>query len=82
MGDELTVVELKLSEITLLRIVQSEYFVDKDDDRIKHLNTFEDDQGLIPLNTKIIMRKDTKDFRCSIVLPANHYIVQLIIRED
>jgi len=45
-GGELSVVELKLSEITLLRIVQSEYFVDKNDDQIKHLNTFEDDQGL------------------------------------
>jgi len=76
---ELTVVKLK-SEIILLQIVQAKYFVDKDNDRIRHLNTIEDDQGLIRLNTKIIRRKDTKDFLYPIALSAN-YVLQLIIRE-
>ncbi|XP_018394549.1 PREDICTED: uncharacterized protein LOC108773287 [Cyphomyrmex costatus] len=78
---EISVVELKESEITLRRLVQGENFIDKNDDRIRYLNAFKDDRNIIRLSTKITMRKDTKGFRYPIVLPADCYIVRLIIRE-
>ncbi|XP_011705757.1 PREDICTED: uncharacterized protein LOC105460953 [Wasmannia auropunctata] len=79
--DKLSVVELKESEITLLRVVQYESFIDENNDRIRHLNTFKDDQGIIRLSTKIIMKEDAKNFRYPLVLPADCCIVRLIIRE-
>ena len=32
------------------------------------------------MNTKIVLRKDTYNFRCPIILPGDHYISKLIIK--
>ena len=72
--------ELEDAEVLLVKIVQKECFKDfEKDTRIKHLQPLKDN-NLIRINTKIILRKDAYNFRCPIILPGDHYISKLIIK--
>lgn len=42
---------------------------------------FTDEQGVIRLNTKIVLRKDFPDFCQPIVLPSKHPVVERLIRQ-
>ncbi|XP_055944482.1 uncharacterized protein LOC129975444 [Argiope bruennichi] len=47
--------------------------------RLKTLQVFKDDIGIIRLKTKIIYRKDSEDFLKPIVLPPEHEVVKRLI---
>ena len=76
----LTVREIKSSEMSILKFVQSRSFKGVNDEIIQHLEPCVDDKGLIRIKTKIIFREDAYNFRYPIVLPKSDYIVNLIIR--
>ncbi|CAL1273138.1 unnamed protein product [Larinioides sclopetarius] len=50
--------------------------------KLKNLNVFIDNEGLMRLKTKIVRRKDDENFRCPIVLPSNHLLVERLIFEN
>ena len=80
-GGYLSSKELEDAEVLLIKIVQKECFKDfEKDTRIKHLQPLKDNNSLIRINTKIVLRKDTYNFRCPIILPGDHYISKLIIK--
>ena len=78
---ELSCTEIKSAEVTLLRVVQSENLKGLDDKINKQYTLFTDDDGLIRLKSKIILREDTFNFKCPFILSSKNYIVNLIIRE-
>ncbi|GBN33440.1 hypothetical protein AVEN_171049-1 [Araneus ventricosus] len=63
----------------ITRIVQKETF-QEDDKQLKFLSVCKDEDGLLLVNTKIIYRKDTENFRTSVLLPSEHEIVSRLIR--
>lgn len=73
--------EIQESRILLLKLIQAECFTDENDARVSHLNAFKDKDGLIRLKSKIVLREDIYCFKCPIVLPSRHKIVDLIIKE-
>ena len=80
-GRRLSASEIYEAESDLVRLIQSQSFTSLDDKRIKHLNPFHDELGVIRLKTKITLRDDNFNFRCPIILPSNHDVVNLIIRD-
>ena len=72
---------IKNSELVLFKIVQNESFSGVDDERIKYFTPFVDEHSVMRIKTKISMREDSFDFRYPILLPSDHYLVGLLIRE-
>ncbi|GFY66035.1 DUF5641 domain-containing protein [Trichonephila inaurata madagascariensis] len=80
---ELTVNEIQIAEKKLLKPVQQESFDDTViQNKLKSLNVFTDNEGLMRLKTKIVRRKDDENFKCPIVLPSNHLLVERLIFEN
>ena len=73
--------EMSEAVITIIKMLQAESFSDLEDGRIKHLRPFYDEVNVIRLNTRVIYRDDTYNFKCPIILPAKHRIVTFIIEE-
>jgi hypothetical protein len=80
---DLTVLEIKQAERRLLKIVQHEVFKDEEDTRVRlrTLDTFVDEEGLVRVKTKISWRKDEENFRSPVILPSDHELVKRLIRE-
>ena len=78
----LIVIEIKNAEILILKRVQKEMFSSVHDNKLKNLNAFIDENGLIRIKTKIFHRDDDKNFKCPIVLDSGHFIVNLIIEHE
>lgn len=78
---ELSVLEIEAAELTLIQIIQKESNLDEASENLKNLTVFRDPEGILRLKTRIIMRTDSFNFLCPIVLPGKHSIVQALIRE-
>lgn len=76
---ELTATEFQEAEMKVLLMIQNDYFLPEKENRLKTLQTFKDDRGIIRLKTKIIYRKDSEDFLRPIVLPPKHEVVKRLI---
>jgi len=63
---------------SLLREVQQE--LSDDHQLVKQLKARKDVNGLYRVRSKVIMRKDTNNFRYSIMLPHDHLLVVLLVR--
>ncbi|GFU93973.1 integrase catalytic domain-containing protein [Trichonephila clavipes] len=59
-------------------MIQTEFFL-SEENRLKSLQTFKNDNGIIRLKTKIIYRKDREDFLRPIVLPPKHEVIKRLI---
>ncbi|XP_076247890.1 uncharacterized protein LOC143187553 [Calliopsis andreniformis] len=78
---DLSLEEIKDTEVLLIKTIQTECFTGENDVRIKHFLPFKDESNIIRLNTKIVLREDTYNFRCPIILPNCNKLVKLIIKE-
>ncbi|GFV85894.1 integrase catalytic domain-containing protein [Trichonephila clavipes] len=80
---ELTVNEIQIAEKKLLKLVQQKSFDDTvTQNKLKSLNSFTDNEGLMRLKTKIVRRKDDENFICPIVLSSRHLLVERLIFEN
>ncbi|XP_030762165.1 uncharacterized protein LOC115886978 [Sitophilus oryzae] len=66
------------AEILVLKVVQQGSFA-KDDQRLKTLDVFRDDSGILRLKSRIANRKDTVFFRMPIVLPSRHVVTKRLV---
>lgn len=74
--------EIENAENLLLKSIQAETFnASEDNERIKHLQPFRDENGLLRLKTKILFREDSLNFRCPILLPGNNRLINSLIHE-
>lgn len=73
--------EVDSAEIYVLRLVQKEVFSGDNLKSLKNLRYFTDDQDLMRLNTKIVLRDDVPDFCQPMILPAKHPVVVRLIRK-
>jgi hypothetical protein len=71
-------VELNFAENLVFRLVQEESFDGIEDKHLVTLHPFEDN-GLIRMKTKLILRQDSFNFSCPIVLPSEHTVVKRVI---
>ncbi|XP_035214816.1 uncharacterized protein LOC118188493 [Stegodyphus dumicola] len=78
-GKTLSVEELDIAEKKLVKIVQQEAF--SSEEPLKGRFTFRDEEGIIRLKTKILRRHDDENFRCPIVLPSKHELVERMIQD-
>nr|XP_042913425.1 uncharacterized protein LOC122273422 [Parasteatoda tepidariorum] len=79
---ELSVDDINSAEQKLLKIVQKESFGDTvTKNKLKGFNTFRDADDLIRIKTKIFRREDEENFKCPIVLPSDHPLVEKLIYE-
>jgi hypothetical protein len=62
----------------ILRLAQEESFNGTGDKRLVSLNPYVDN-GLIRMKTKLVLRQDTFDFRCPVILTAEHTVVKRLI---
>jgi hypothetical protein len=69
------------AEVVLLRIIQEEVF-SIDNPLIKQMKAFRDEKGLWRIQTRILLRKDTQDFRLPILLPGDHPVVLRLITQE
>ena len=76
-----TVLEIEQPERRLSKIVQHEAFEDEEDVcmRLRTLDTFKDEDGLVREKTKITWIKDEENFRNPVVLPSDHEMVKRLI---
>lgn len=83
MKGELCVAEINKAENKIIKQVQKEAFSERGRDKLKTLNTFLDDDGMIRTKTKISTRKNEKeDFKYPIILPSKHPLVRKMIEEE
>ncbi|GFT76516.1 integrase catalytic domain-containing protein [Nephila pilipes] len=73
---ELTAAEFHKMQIRIIVMIQEEYFTSESDNQLKTLQLFKDKQELIRMKTKIVFRKDNKDFLTSAVLPTTPEVVK------
>ncbi|GFY53956.1 uncharacterized protein TNIN_317901 [Trichonephila inaurata madagascariensis] len=78
----LTLKVMNRAEITVLKIVHKESFSGTDDKRLKAIQCYVDPNGILKVKTRILMRKDTRDFLYPTILPSRHPVVEKIIRTD
>ncbi|KAJ8980827.1 hypothetical protein NQ317_018407 [Molorchus minor] len=76
---DLSAEECGKSEILVLKLVQQESFGNENDEKLRGLNAFKDNNGLIRLKTRISNRDDHENFRFPIVLPAKHSLVNRLV---
>lgn len=76
---QLTAEEIDEAEKRVFHIVQQESLSDENDEKIKNLNQFLDEDGIIRLKTQISNGNDNTNFRFSIVLPPKHREVENMI---
>ncbi|KAG5874702.1 hypothetical protein JTB14_015433 [Gonioctena quinquepunctata] len=79
---ELNYEEIEESETRLLKIIQLESFGKIDLGLIHDLQVFEDNRGILRIETKLMLREDTNYFKFPILLPSNHEIVNKLILEQ
>ena len=75
----MTAEECHVAEIKVLRMIQNETFFHEGEKRLKTLHSFKDEYGVIRLKTKIVLRKDSEEFRKPIILPSEHEVVKRLI---
>lgn len=75
----LSVEEMEVAEVSVLKIIQKNAFPVLTDPKLLSLRPFQAPDGLIRLKTKISNRPDYPDFRNPILLPKNHPIVERLI---
>lgn len=73
--------EILNSEKLLLKLAQKEMFLNEKDDKLKYLDVFKDESGLLRVKTKIFNREDDRNFRCPVVLDSSHCFVLRLIEE-
>ena len=78
---ELSVTEIKTAERRLLKIVQRDDLKRRERSELKPLCAFEDNEGLLRIQTKVTRRNDD-DFRNPILLPSDHKITSTLIMEE
>ena len=76
----LKVDEIDSAEKRIIRLAQVDSFDGYNDSRIKGLNVYLDESGLIRKKTLISNRIDTEDFRFPAILDRNHQFTKLFIR--
>ncbi|GFQ78021.1 integrase catalytic domain-containing protein [Trichonephila clavata] len=79
-SENLSVSEHERAEIELM-LIQMESFKGINDDKIIKLRPIVDNKGLIRAKTNVAYRDDTKDFRFPIILPSDHTVKLLIMKE-
>ncbi|XP_055941739.1 uncharacterized protein LOC129971787 [Argiope bruennichi] len=67
------------AEKIVIKIIQSEAFINEKDEKLKTLRVYKDEDGIIRLRTKIEYREDSHSFRRPVVLPSQHHVVKLLI---
>ena len=72
---------MELAKKWIMKLIQKMAFSGVDDQHIKLLHAFVDNEGLFQIHTKITLREDSEDFRSPMVLPANHSVVLAMIHE-
>ncbi|XP_054708530.1 uncharacterized protein LOC129218319 [Uloborus diversus] len=75
---ELKVHELEKAE--KVKFIQHNSFSSEDIEKLKFICVFED-EGILRVKTKLFRRKDKEDFKCPIVLPSDHPLVEQLIYE-
>jgi hypothetical protein len=75
---ELGAHELNFAEYLVFRLVQEESFDGTGAKRLASLNPYVDD-GLIRTRTKLVLQKDTFEFRCPVILTSEHTVVKRLI---
>lgn len=76
---ELTSQEFKKAETKIVYMIQKECFYAESKERLNTLETFEDEEGILRVKTKIVYRQDSKDFLTPMVLPSNHEVIRRLI---
>ncbi|GFQ82332.1 integrase catalytic domain-containing protein [Trichonephila clavata] len=65
----LTSEEFDRAEKLILKIVQKEAFTGIEDKRLKSLQPWQDESGLLRVKTRILLREHSKNFKFPIILP-------------
>ncbi|GFY23103.1 integrase catalytic domain-containing protein [Trichonephila clavipes] len=76
---ELVASEFQEAEEKLKSLIQNEGFSSDIDDRLKALQAFRDEKGILLLKTKITNRKDNDTFLKPAILPPNHEVIKILI---
>ncbi|XP_055936594.1 uncharacterized protein LOC129966206 [Argiope bruennichi] len=77
--DILDAEDFEEAEKIVIKIIQSETFINEKDEKLKTLRVYKDEDGIIRLRTKIEYREDSHSFRRPVVLPSQHHVVKLLI---
>ncbi|CAL8130362.1 unnamed protein product [Orchesella dallaii] len=80
--DDLTTKEYKKAEKALLKIVQDSSFSGIQDEKLKKLNVFIDEDKLIRLKTRLLRGDFSEDFKRPIVLPHRSPVVDALIMHE
>jgi hypothetical protein len=78
---ELTTEEIEAAEKHLFRIIQQESF-SSTESQVCGLKVGRMEDGLIYVNSKLLHRQDSEEFRKPILLPNKHPLVDQLIREE
>lgn len=76
---ELSLEEIDKAEVFAFKIVQAESFGNSGSEKLKPLDPYTDERGLIRLKSRVSARQDSELFRYPIVLPSKHSLVTKII---
>ncbi|XP_015189797.1 PREDICTED: uncharacterized protein LOC107073618 [Polistes dominula] len=77
----LTYKKIHETKIKLLKCLQHDMFLLKNDPKLSAIKVFKHTDGLLRLKTKIIQRNDNFSFLCPILLDSRHKVVELLVRE-
>lgn len=71
--------EISRAELAVIKMIQSESFINEEDEKLKTLGVFKDKNGIIRLKTKILYRPDSEDFKTPAILPSKNELVKRIV---
>lgn len=77
----LTVQEILDAEKQIIKLIQEEWYEGEKSKEISSLNAFYDQDGIIRVKSKIILREDSENFKYPIVLPDKHPVVKMLIMD-
>ena len=66
----------------IIKFLQDETFACNTNRNLKSLKVYKDEQEILSLRTKLMHRKDTQDFRNTVILPSHHLIVERLIMTE
>ncbi|XP_071044575.1 uncharacterized protein [Parasteatoda tepidariorum] len=75
----LSVNELDRAEKSLILLIQKDSFTGINDNKLRQLRPFFDNDGIIRAKTNLVFREDKSNFIYPVILPSDHPVVKLLI---
>lgn len=77
--EELSLEEINAAQKVTVKFIQEKSFTSENNNKLGTFDVYKDKHIVLTSKTKIVYRKDTKDFRWPVILTSDHTVVRRLI---